>query len=72
MDFGCRYFSRLEGGVEPPHSRALLPLARELQGPLPDRFADRLVGRDGVEPFGLWSALIPQEVNQTECLSFYD
>ena len=45
------------------------PFASELQGALADGFADRLVDRDGVEPFGPGFALVTQEVNQTQSLT---
>ena len=47
----------------------LFPLASELERPLPNRLAERLVGGEGVEPFGLRLALVAQEVNQTQCLT---
>ena len=43
-----------------------LPLASELERPLPNCLADRLVGGDGVEPFGLRFVVGSQEVNQTQ------
>ena len=42
---------------------------RELQGALADGFADRLLGRDGVEPLRLGVGLVTQEVNQTQSLT---
>ena len=48
---------------------ALFPIAGELQGALADGFAEGLVGREGVEPFGLRLALVSQEVNQTQGLT---
>ncbi len=53
----------------PLGATGLFPLAGELQGAVADGFADRLVRRDGVEPFGLGFALVTQEVNQTQCLT---
>ena len=47
----------------------LFPLASELERPLPNRLADRLVGGEGVEPFGLRLALVAQEVKQTQGLT---
>lgn len=47
----------------------LFPLASKPKRPLPNWLADRLVGGDGVEPFGLRLALVSQEVNQTQCLT---
>jgi len=59
----------------------LFPLASELQGALADGFAEGLVGRDGVEPFGLRLVLTlqptsPRNVGRFTCyvlnsLSFY-
>ncbi len=46
-----------------------LPLASELERPLPNCLADRLVGGDGVEPFGLRLVVGSQEVNQTQGLT---
>ena len=46
-----------------------LPLASELERPLPNCLADRLVGGDGVEPFGLRFVVVSQEVNQTQGLT---
>ena len=46
-----------------------LPLASELQRPLPNGLADRLVGGDGVEPFGLRLVVGSQEVKQTQRLT---
>ena len=46
-----------------------LPFASTLQRSLPNRFTDRLVGGDGVEPFGLRFAVGSQEVNQTQGLT---
>ena len=51
------------------HGSLRLPFAGELQGALADGVADGLVGRDGVEPFGLGLVLVTQEVNQTQCLT---
>jgi len=52
----------------------LFPLASELERALPNRLADRLVGGDGVEPFGLRLVVVSQEVKQTQrltlCLAF--
>jgi len=47
----------------------LFPLASELECPLPNCLADRLVGGDGVEPFGLRLVVVSQEVNQTQRLT---
>ena len=46
-----------------------LPLASELERPLPNCLAERLVGGDGVEPFGLRLVVVSQEVNQTQGLT---
>ena len=46
-----------------------LPLASELERPLSNGLADRLVGGDGVEPFGLRFVVGSQEVNQTQGLT---
>ena len=47
----------------------LFPLASELERPLPNSLADRLVGGEGVEPFGLRLVVVSQEVKQTQRLS---
>ncbi len=58
-------------GQETGHNTrvVLLPLASELERPLPNWLADRLVGGDGVEPFGLRFVVVSQEVNQTQGLT---
>ena len=45
------------------------PLASELQGALADGFAEGLIRRDRVEPFGLRFVVVTQEVNQTQSLT---
>lgn len=44
---------------------ALFPFASELERPLPNDLADRLVGGDGAEPFGLRFVVGSQVVRQT-------
>lgn len=48
----------------------LSPLAEKLQGAFKDGFADGLVGRDLVQPFGPDFALVGQEVDQAQSFVF--
>ena len=57
------------GSVRRPATTHSFPFARELDRALPNRLADRLVGGEGVEPFGLRLALVAQEVNLTQRLT---
>lgn len=59
-------FAKVSKAVLTHRTPKLFPFASELQGALADGFAEGLVGRDDVEPFGLRLVLTLQPTNHAQ------